>query len=430
MKSFKFILLFSHALALLILFLLPQMWMIIPLSCIFLSFYLHQSLSPLQKIMESNGKYQEIPIEKKNSFLPLLLSLKEMSEKLQKLKSDTHVQDQNLSGILNALSEGVIAFNVRSKITFANQNACKMLKLTSGELIGRSLLYLGEQKPFLEKCHEVVLHALQTAEETSEKWNSDGLYFDLIASPLTHQEGAILVIQDKTADYKVVEVGKNFIANASHELKTPITIIRGFAEMLQNGDLPSNTKEEITNKIVHTCDRLDHLVKSLLTLSDLEHFSTDCFRACQLSLLLENCKHTIIAAHPEVKISTSPIPSNLQILGDFDLLDLALMNLLENAVKYSVKPANIHLKVSEKKDTVQITVEDQGIGIPEHDLPRIFDRFYTVDKARSRKNGGAGLGLSIVKLIAEKHGGEITASSRFGHGSSFSLDLIKIDGFS
>src|SRR5437879_3900651 len=125
MKSFKLTTLALHAFPLLLLCLFPKMWVILPISCAFLSFYLHRTFSPLQKIMEArDGKYEEIPLEKKNSFLPLLLSLKEMSEKLQKYKIQTNEQTQELSGILNALNEGVIAFNIRSKIIFANQKAC------------------------------------------------------------------------------------------------------------------------------------------------------------------------------------------------------------------------------------------------------------------------------------------------------------------
>ena len=369
------------------------------------------------------GKYPQLTIEK-NTFTPLTLSLNAMTERIQRHMEQTHAQDKELEGILDSLNEGVVAFNVRSKVIFVNQKACKILGISRLELIGRSFLYLGQPESFMQKCHEIVLQALQTGEDINEKWTSEGVYFDLVAAPLTHQEGAILVIQDKTSDYKVLEVGKNFIANASHELRTPITIIRGFAEMLQNGEsFSAQTMEDITGKIVRTCDRLDKLVKSLLTITDLEQFSVDRFRVCHLMSLMENCKYLLSTAYPDVTLTVSPVSENLSVLGDFDLLDLAIMNLLENAVKYSKPAAKIHLKVQRAGDFVHILVEDQGIGIPPHDLPHIFDRFYTVDKARSRKSGGAGLGLSIVKLIAEKHRGNVSVASQLGIGSVFTLAI-------
>ncbi len=380
-------------------------------TLLFLSLYLNRFFAPLEKII--NG---ELPLAiEKNPFTPLALTMNAMAEKIKEGKLQSAGLDKDLGSILNALNEGILAFNVRSKVTFVNEKACQMLKHPKQELMGRSLLYFGD---FLQKCHELVLHALQTAESVNEKWVSDGIYFDVIAAPFMHQEGAILVIQDKTSDYKILEVGKNFIANASHEIRTPITVIRGFAEILHNQELKS---KEMTEKILLTCDRLDKLVKSLLTITDLENVTTDRFRKCDLWALLEDCKHQLTIAYPEAKLTLPAIQQNITVLGDFDLLTAALMNVLENAVKYSASP--IQIRVDQKNDHVHMTIIDQGIGIPQHALPHIFDRFYTVDKARSRKLGGVGLGLSIVKLIVEKHRGQVTVESESGKGSSFTLSV-------
>ncbi len=281
----------------------------------------------------------------------------------------------------------------------------------------------------LKKSHEMIVYALQTAEPMQYTWIVRGkgtFYHDLIAAPLEHKDGALLVLQDKTSDYRIVELGKDFIANASHELKTPITIIRGFAETLQ--DLPKLSREmlsQITEKIVKTCIRLDKLVKSLLTLTDIEHLSDEQFVKTDLILLIENCMEMILAAHPEVKVQLHAQNSSALIWADADLFELAVMNLLENAVKYSKNAPSIDIFVEEKKGEIALRFADQGIGIPEEDLSQIFERFYTVDKARSRKKGGAGLGLSIVKTIVEKHFGKITVSSLLGKGSIFTLILPK-----
>lgn len=416
MLRFKGIILCIHALLLTLCF-LPTIWgsVVLFVSFLFLAYYLKRFLLPLEKIM--TGTFP-LPIEK-NAFMQLALSMNAMSEKIKEGKLQSQGQDKDLEGILNSLNEGIIAFNVRSKITFVNPKACQMLGFPKQELIGRSLLYFGG---FLLKCHEMVLHALQTAESAHEKWIREGVHFDLLAAPLMHQEGAILVIQDKTSDYKILELGKTFIANASHEIRTPITVIRGFAELLHDQNISPVKTEEITEKIVSTCDRLDKLVKSLLTLSDLENFSTDRFRPCHLGTLIEHCRHLLETAYPDSKIFVPSIKENLTVNGDFDLLSSALMNVLENAMKYSHSEP-IQIKIQQAPDTVQIRIEDHGIGIPASDLPHVFDRFYTVDKARSRKSGGVGLGLSIVKLIMEKHKGTVSAQSELGKGSAFTLEL-------
>jgi two-component system phosphate regulon sensor histidine kinase PhoR len=386
---------------------------------------------PLERIVASvipynQGKLPRLNVEnweRKNMFTQLALCLNSLSERVHMHIQHAQEKDKEMEGILDSLNEGVIGFNIRSKVIFVNQVACKMLGVSRVAMIGRSLHSLESLDGFLQKCHEIVLQALQTSESIIERWTSNGAYFDLVASPLIHQEGAILVIQDKTSDYKVLEVGKNFIANASHELRTPITIVRGFAEMLQNvSQLSPQTMVDITNKIVRTCDRLDKLVKSLLTIADLEHFSESRFRICNLASLFESCKHLLLTAYPEVHLIIADI-EEVSVLGDFDLLDLAIMNLLENAVKYSPPPAHIEIAVRVIDSVVYISFQDCGIGIPDADLPHIFDRFYTVDKARSRKSGGAGLGLSLVKTIIEKHCGTIAVQSVLGQGTTFTIVL-------
>jgi two-component system phosphate regulon sensor histidine kinase PhoR len=395
------------------------------------SLFLHQWSRPLEQIMDTfipcrDGRIPQPIVEdwgRKNAFSEFILSLNSLTERMHMHMQLSQDKDKEMEGILDSLNEGVIVFNVRSNVIFVNQMACKMFDVSRESLIGRSLSCYGGQRSLLQKCHEIVLHALQSSETRTGKWTSEKLYLDLVASPLMHQAGVILVIQDKTSDYKMLEVGKTFVANASHELRTPITIVRGFAEMLQNVlELSPETMIDITAKIVRTCDRLDKLVKSLLTIADLEHFSLDRFRLCSVKSLIENCHHLLSIAYPQVRCRVS-CDENLFVLGDFDLLDLAIMNLLENGVKYSSSSSEIRLDVGHKERFVTISVRDEGIGIPSSDLPYIFDRFYTVDKARSRKSGGAGLGLSIVKTIVEKHLGSVSVISEYGQGTTFTITL-------
>jgi signal transduction histidine kinase len=217
---------------------------------------------------------------------------------------------------------------------------------------------------------------------------------------------------------------KEFIANASHELRTPITILHGFAQALRDHpNLSRQTIGEIAEKIVRTSQRLENLIQSLLALADIDNFSESRLQTTNLVPIVEHCKEIILSIHPTAEISFSSKLPNAYVLASLQLIDLAIMNLLENAIKYSHKPPKIQILIDSFETDIRLEVRDEGIGIPEADLPYIFDRFYTVDKARSHKSGGTGLGLSIVKTIIEKHGGSVCVASQLGIGSSFTLSL-------
>jgi signal transduction histidine kinase len=357
-------------------------------------------------------------------FHKLAFTLNSLTERVQRQIETLTSQREETEEILESLEEGIIAVDTSARVTFVNRTACRMLKSSREELLKQ---VLRADSPLSSRCHESILEALQTSQSivhTLTLREKEVCYLDLIAAPLAHQNGALLVLRDKTSDYRIVELGKDFIANASHELRTPITIIRGFAETLQ--DLPDLSRpmlDEITEKIVRTCVRLDKLVRSLLTLSDIENLSKDRLKTADLLLLVENCRHHLLAANPSVQIEIKSDLHSAPILADADLIELAILNLLENGVKYSSHPAHIEMEIEKVDQETHLKIKDHGIGISSLDLLHIFDRFYTVDKARSRKSGGAGLGLSIVKTIAEKHKGRIAATSEVGKGSTFTLIL-------
>jgi signal transduction histidine kinase len=397
---------------------------------------IHRLSRPIQQIIDAILPYQEgreeylprIVLNRGGEFSKLAFTLNSLTEKIQKQIANLTQQRKETEGILESLGEGVVALDTSATVTFANQVACRMLAVSHNALVGAPLDQIkSSSEGLLKKCHELVLQVLQTSEPIVQTWTSGeggNVYLDLTSAPLALQNGAILVIQDKTSDYKVLEMGKDFIANASHELRTPITIIRGYAETLQDlPELSSEMRRDITETIVRTSGRLDKLVNSLLTMADIENPSEDRIRTCDLVLLAENCKKQLMTAHPTVKIVMKSDSLHVPVAVDSDLLDLALMNLLENGVKYSSLPAEIEIGVKTLDGHVHLSVQDKGIGIPASDLPHIFDRFYTVDKARSRKSGGAGLGLSIVKTVLEKHKGRVMVTSELGLGSRFTLVL-------
>ncbi len=224
---------------------------------------------------------------------------------------------------------------------------------------------------------------------------------------------------------KHIDALKDFVANASHELKTPITIIRGFAETLhEHPDLPVPVRIAAVDKIVSNCMRMTGLIKDLLALSDVENIPSSKLQHCDLVEITEKCISSLQNVFKEAVFNIETVGTGpFSLMADPNLIELALMNLIENGAKYSKHPAQIRIKLENVKDQVKITISDQGIGIPQEDLEHIFERFYTVDKAHSQKMGGSGLGLSIVQTVIQKHFGTISVTSKIGEGTTFTIHL-------
>ncbi|MBP9841239.1 MAG: ATP-binding protein [Simkaniaceae bacterium] len=305
--------------------------------------------------------------------------------------------------LLSQLKEGVIELDSRFKVRYINGRAARQLKLDPQAVIGTSFLGYDILKEPIQRCQKLGVPLVEQ--------------IDGVDVRLTPYRRGVLVLIDQSQP-----MGKEFIANASHELRTPITIIKGFAEMLQ--DLPEVSElmlADITEKIIRNCHRMNHLVKGLLTLADLDNLTESKAHVCDLVSMIDRCGYNLLAVYPESHLETFLPKGEVLIQADGNLVELAIMNLLENGVKYSNGPANLTVTIEAKKESVKMTIADQGIGIPEEDLPHIFERFFTVNKAHSRKLGGAGLGLSIVKAIVQKNGGTISVASRLGEGTTFTL---------
>lgn len=389
---------------------------------------------PIEQIINAIVPYREGKVKypprislgsiKDDSFNKLAFTINSLTEQIHQQIENLMREKQKTEEILQSLGEGVLATDMNGEVIFINQSACKMLNVSRVAIL-RQMLESVADSDLAKKCHELIQATIRKKEALVETFSirkATPLTLDLISAPLAQGGGVLLVIQDKTSDYKVVEMGKDFIANASHELRTPITIIRGFAETLQ--DLPELSQEmlaDITEKIVRTCIRLDKLVKSLLTLADIENLPQNRMQPVDLATLADNCQGMLLTTHPGTQISFHTDLKKAMIHAEGDLIELAILNLLENAVKYSQPPAHIEIRLKKKDDEFLLEISDRGIGIPEADLPHIFERFYTVNKARSRKLGGAGLGLSIVKTIVEKHKGTISAVSELGNGTTFAI---------
>lgn len=397
---------------------------------------IHYLTTPIQRIINAVKSYEQdgqtmLPVidvsqlNPNDDFSKLGSTLNSLSVKIQKqIQMLTDERDEKAL-ILESLVEGVIAVDVEMNIDYANEMSLKLLGRLNEKLIDKNFSFLAQDQceTLLKKCQEEKNPASSTLEVER---GSQRIFLDAIAAPKKNKTGAILVLQDKTTHYKLLEMRRDFIANASHELKTPITVIRGFAEALHdNTSISEEMHELMTSKIINSCIRMTALIKDLLILADIENIPFSRLVYSELYSLIDSCKAVLMEAFPDAQISIERKNERVGLVADPELLKLAIINLMENAIKYSESPAQIRIILSETEKDVVIQVIDQGIGIPLLEQEHIFDRFYTVDKAHSKKMGGSGLGLSIVKTIIEKHFGSISLQSEVKKGSTFTITLPK-----
>ncbi len=397
---------------------------------------LYTFMGPVRQIIRAITPYNEgaasfipeihIRAYLKDEFSDLAKTFNSLSQHIQQqIATLTHERNEK-EITLQSLVEGVVALDSNMNVSYANDMAIKLLALTS-DAIGKPLASLGAAESLTrayELLHSCRQHNKCVSSELHIELGGKKMHLNIIAAPRENQ-GAILVVQDISIHYRILEMRKDFIANASHELKTPITIIRGFAETLHdNPELDHNIVREITQKICHSSHRMTKIIKNLLTLADIENLRDFSLQECAVINLVENCRHALISLYPDAVVTIDmQSESECSIQADPELLEVALMNLFENAVKYSKENANITVHIKKHEGHLQIAVQDRGIGIPERDLEQIFQRFYTVNKAESKRKGGSGLGLSIVETIIEKHFGSICVTSEVGVGSTFTITL-------
>jgi two-component system phosphate regulon sensor histidine kinase PhoR len=240
-------------------------------------------------------------------------------------------------------------------------------------------------------------------------------------------EGAVFVFHDITELKRLEEIRKDFVANVSHELRTPISSIKGYAETLLDGKADNeDTVKEFLSIIYQDSNRLANLIDDLLDLSKIESGKMKLeFEPLEILPIVNRCVNVLRKSAKDKSLSVKlDIPANLlKVLGDHKRLSQVFLNLLDNAIKYTPEGGSITVNATSKENIVQVDISDTGIGISEKDMPRIFERFYRVDKARSRELGGTGLGLSIVKHIIQAHNGQIWVQSMLSRGSTFSFTI-------
>ena len=393
--------------------------------------------NPIEKINSlakkiSEGKYDERTTVISNDEIGELGStINRMATTIQsKIEDELHSKTR-LQLILNNLDSGVIVFSSTGRVELANPATLKILNKSETELIDRHILELLRVPALIDKIKNVV----KTGNKEDFQFTLEYPQYKYIHATIApFSEGSkvnsiIGVFYDLTSVKEVEKIRIQFVANASHELQTPLTAVKGFTETLLDGAMANPVTLEKFLKIINKeANRLQKIIEALLKLSLLES-EEHTFVFKQLDITKE-LNEIVSSMENKVKdaslhLKTGIPPRKIFITGDPDLLPQAFYNLLGNAIKYTSPGGSIIVSVLEELKSVKITIEDTGIGIPEQHLGRIFERFYRVDKARSREKGGTGLGLSIVKHIVEAHNGNIGVSSKPEKGTKFIIELPK-----
>ena len=400
---------------------------------------------PLEQITRvskriKNLDYQaRVTVKRSDEIGELGQAINAMADSLQVQMARIHQNESQLASVLDNMINGIIMIDQTGRIGLINRYAEELLGFSARELVGR---HYGEAKQQYE-LSQIIKDGLERREHLREEitfYFPEERLLDLNLVPIIEDKevfgGILLVLQDVTAIRRLERMRSEFVANVSHELKTPITAVKGFAETLLGGAVNDpETARSFLQIIFDESDRLNRLIGDILELSKIESRRVPLqFSPIELSTFINKTIELMgsEALRKNIRISVKVEP-DIYIEADEDRLRQIIMNLLANGISYTPEggQVSIHAEPVSSKgngermdyDHIRIHISDTGIGIPKKDLPRIFERFYRVDKARSRSSGGTGLGLSIVKHLVELHRGSISVDSKVGNGSTFTIEL-------
>ncbi|MFI5347403.1 MAG: two-component system histidine kinase PnpS [Elusimicrobiota bacterium] len=356
-------------------------------------------------------------------------ALNELAARVSETVGELSRDKSQLAAVLDQMSEAVVAVDSAGAVLVVNPALSRLLGVAPEAARGRRYLETLRHNGIVELIGRVLREGRPVVQEI-RLFAPEELVFDAHAAPLVSGGrigGALLVLHDITRLRRLEQVRRDFVANVSHELRTPLASIRGFAETLRAGAVDDReNRMEFLRTIEEHSDRLTKLVDDLLDLSAIESgHRAPRLDPVDLHAALGTAARAAapVAEERRVALEVLPAAGLPRALADADQLGQILSNLLGNALKYTEPGGRVEVSAEPWKDGVRITVRDTGVGIPEEDLPRVFERFYRVDKARGREAGGTGLGLSIVKHLVEAQGGEVSVESRQPGGSSFRFTL-------
>ena len=406
---------------------------------IFLAYRDYQQVKNIRKLTKRvkslmAGNYNEKLCIKGNSeLLELANSLNDLSD-VFRLTHENLIQEKNrLSSVLSYMSDGVIATNRLGQITMINSTAQRLLNLDRETATQMSILdILDGENPYtyselLSKTPEIHL----SRRDANDEFVTLRVNFALIRKESGFISGLVAVLHDATEQEKEERERRLFVSNVSHELRTPLTSVKSYLEALDDGALNEEIAPNFIKVSLDETNRMMRMISDLLALSRIDNKST------QLNVEMTNFTAFmtyILNRLGQIKSQETNPGKSYEIIRDYpvnsiwveidtDKMTQVIDNILNNAIKYSPDGGKITVSMKTTDTQLIVSISDQGLGIPKKDLPLIFDRFYRVDKARSRAQGGTGLGLSIAKEIVKQHNGFIWAKSEYGKGSTFTIVL-------
>ncbi|EID20853.1 PAS domain S-box protein [Streptococcus mitis SK616] len=358
-------------------------------------------------------------------------NLNDLSEVIRLTQENLEQESKRLHSILSYMTDGVLATNRRGKITMINDMAKKQLGVQKEDVINKSILELLK----IEDEYELRDLITQIPELMIDSQDGNGEYLSLrVRFALIRREsgfisGLVAVLHDTTEQEKEERERRLFVSNVSHELRTPLTSVKSYLEALDEGALSEPVAPDFIKVSLDETNRMMRMVTDLLHLSRIDnatsHLDVEMINFTAFITFILNRFDKMRGPDEEKKydlVRDYPITS-VWIEIDTDKMTQVIDNILNNAIKYSPDGGKITVTMKTTDDQMILSISDQGLGIPKQDLPRIFDRFYRVDRARSRAQGGTGLGLAIAKEIVKQHEGFIWAKSEYGKGSTFTIVL-------
>ena len=362
-------------------------------------------------------------------------SINELADNMRERMDTANRERNQLLAILSSMVEGVIAVDRGDRIVHLNDAAARMLQLDQDSAIGKRI-WDGIRNPqIIQPLQDVLSDGAPRSAEVLIVGRANDQVLELAAAPLRdgsgNLAGALTVLHDVTELRRLQGIRKDFVANVSHELKTPVTAIGGLVEtLLEDQEMEAAQRLHFLQRILAQNDRMIALVRDLLTLSriETESYGLDMERVDLRALVQDSLRTLGPQAEQHSLQLTSTLPETpLYVRTNDDAFRQIVDNLIDNAIKYTPEEGKISLSLAEREGWVECSITDTGVGIAEDEQERVFERFYRVDKARSREVGGTGLGLSIVKHLARALGGDVNLRSRPGAGSTFTLRVPAVN---
>lgn len=373
----------------------------------------------LNKPLE-NDIYEEIS--------PLLHKIHNQNEEIHLQMDKMRHQQIELEAIMSNMSEGIVVLDKQMRILSVNQAAMRLLDAPNQDFIGQSLITFSRDQVLNRRAGE----AIKGRKTEHRMQNSNGRHLQIFCNPVQADDkirGCVLLVVDISERYAAEKSRREFTANVSHELKTPLTSISGYAEMISNGMAQPKDISSFAQKIHLEAGRLLVLVDDIIKLSQLDEKApmTMQFEQINIKKMLEQVCSQMSGFAEKSSVKLHVDSEDITACGVARMLEEAVQNLCSNAIKYNRVDGNVWLKAKKHSDMIYIEVKDDGIGISQDDQKRIFERFYRADKSHSKTIEGTGLGLAIVRHIAQLHGGSVGVQSEEGKGSTFTMSIPQIN---